>query len=425
MKIKKREDHMEKDHLIIGGGAAGVFAALTIAQCGGKCIIIEKNEYIGRKLRITGKGRCNLTNNCDRDTLIAKVPHGGKFLYSAFSKCSPQDVMDYFESIGVPLKTERGNRVFPVSDKASDITEALKRELKRVGIPVVRGNVKKLIFEDGHCSGAVTFDGKVFKAKNVLIATGGKSYPVTGSTGDGYEFASAAGHTIENPMPSLIPLEVSEEWCADAAGLTLKNIRLRIVEKNKKCRFDEQGEITLMAYGISGPLTLSASAVLNQPFGNDKYTAEIDLKPALSHQQLDSRILREISDMPNAVLGQLMRKLLPGQLISPVCRLCGLSPDIKLCELTKQQRGIIISQLKRTVLHITGTRPISEAIITRGGVSVKEINAKTMESKIMPCLYFAGEVIDVDGFTGGFNLQIAFSTAYCAGIAMTQAIYKN
>ncbi len=416
---------METDHLIIGGGAAGVFAALTIAQCGGSCIIIEKNEYIGRKLRITGKGRCNLTNNCDRDTLIAKIPHGGKFLYSAFSKCSPQNVMDYFESIGVPLKTERGNRVFPVSDKASDITEALKRELRRAGVPVVRGNVKKLIFEDGRCSGAVTSDGKIFKAKDVLIATGGKSYPITGSTGDGYEFASSAGHTIESPMPSLIPLEVSEEWCADSAGLTLKNIRLRIIEKNKKCRFDEQGEITIMNYGISGPLTLSASAVLNQPFESDKYTAEIDLKPALSQQQLDSRILREISNMPNAVLGQLMRKLLPGQLISSVCSLCGLSPNLRVCELTKQQRSLITSQLKKTVLHITGTRPVSEAIITRGGVSVKEINAKTMESKIMPCLYFAGEVIDADGFTGGFNLQIAFSTAYCAGIAMTQAVYKN
>ena len=410
----------ETDHLIIGGGAAGVFAALTAADAGGKCIILEKNEYIGRKLRITGKGRCNLTNNCDTDTLIAKIPRNGRFLYSAFSKCSPQDVMAYFEALGVPLKTERGNRVFPVSDRASDITETLKKALKKAGIPVVRKRVKRLLFESDRCVGAATSDGSIFRAKNVLVATGGVSYPVTGSTGDGYDFARSAGHTIIKPLPSLIPLEAEDDWCADVAGLTLRNIRMRILEKNK-CRYDEQGEIMLMSYGLSGPLTLSASAVLKQPFEPDKYTAEIDLKPALTEQQLDSRLLREISAAPNAPLGQLLRKLLPGQLISPVSTICGISPDIKVSSLSKQQRLAIVRQMKKMVLHLTGTRPIEEAIITRGGVSVKEIDARTMESKLMPGLYFAGEVIDIDGFTGGFNLQAAFSTAYSAGTAMAQA----
>lgn len=274
---------METDHLIIGGGAAGVFAALTAADAGGKCIILEKNEYIGRKLRITGKGRCNLTNNCDTDTLISKIPRNGRFLYSAFSKCSPQDVMTYFEKIGVPLKTERVNGVFPVSDRASDITEALKKALKKAGVSVIRQRVKNLIFENGRCTGAAASDGSIINAKNVLVATGGISYPVTGSTGDGYDFARSAGHTIVPPLPSLIPIETEEDWCLQAAGLTLKNIRMRIFEKNK-CRFDEQGEIMLMSYGISGPLTLSASAVLKQPIADHGYTAEIDLKPALMKQ---------------------------------------------------------------------------------------------------------------------------------------------
>lgn len=415
---------METDHLIIGGGAAGVFAALTAADAGGKCIILEKNEYIGRKLRITGKGRCNLTNNCDTDTLISKIPRNGRFLYSAFSKCSPQDVMAYFEKIGVPLKTERGNRVFPVSDRASDITEALKKALKKAGVSVIRKRVKNLIFENGRCTGAAASDGSIINAKNVLVATGGISYPVTGSTGDGYDFARSAGHTIVPPFPSLIPIETEEDWCLQAAGLTLKNIRMRIFEKNK-CRFDEQGEIMLMSYGISGPLTLSASAVLKQPIADHGYTAEIDLKPALTEQQLDSRFLREINGSPNSILGQILRKMLPAQLISPICSLCGIMPDIKVNSISKQQRLEIVRQIKKSVLHLSGTRPIEEAIITRGGVSVKEINSKTMESKLMPGLYFAGEVIDIDGFTGGFNLQAAFSTAFSAGIAMAQAAEIN
>lgn len=407
------EERMETDHLFIGGGPAGVFAALTAARSGGKCIILEQNESIGRKLRITGKGRCNLTNNCGTDTLIAKIPRNGRFLYSAFSRCSPQDVMEYFESLGVPLKTERGNRVFPVSDRAADIAEALKKALKKAGIPVIRGKVKRLCLENGRCTGAVTADGKIYRAKNVLLATGGASYPATGSTGDGYRFAQEAGHTLVPPVPSLIPLEAEEDWCAEAPGLTLKNVRLRILEKNK-CRFDEQGELMLMAYGLSGPLTLSASTLLKDPVPG-KYTAEIDLKPALSVQQLDQRFLREFSDAPNEALGQILRRLLPAQLIAPVCTLCSIPPDTRGHSITKIQRSALVGQLKKMTLHITGTRPLAEAIVTRGGIPVKEIDARTMASKIMPGLYFAGEIIDADGFTGGFNLQIAFSTGALAG----------
>lgn len=417
---------METEHrniLIIGGGAAGAFAALAAAENGGKCLILEKNEHIGRKLRITGKGRCNLTNNCDTDTLIAKIPRNGRFLYSAFAKCSPQDVMERFEAMGVPLKTERGNRVFPVSDKAEDICTALKKALKKAGIPVIRARVKKLLIENGRCTGAVTADGKIYSAEKVLIATGGVSYPVTGSTGDGYEFAEQAGHTIIEPVPSLVPLETEEDWCAEAAGLTLKNVRLTIFEKNKR-RYDDQGEVMLMAYGISGPLTLSASAVLRDP-SKGQYTAFIDMKPALSEQQLDARMLREFESSKNGILGNILRKLMPAQLIAPVCGIAGVQPDLRISVLTKEQRLAVVKTIKAMPLHITGTRPIDEAIITRGGVSVKEINANTMESKICSGLYFAGEIIDADGYTGGFNLQIAFSTAYCAGISMTQTDDTN
>ncbi len=409
------------DHLIIGGGAAGVFAALTAAHLGGKCIILEQNDYIGRKLRITGKGRCNLTNDCDMDTLIAKIPRNGRFLYSAFARCSPQDVMAYFEKLSVPLKVERGNRVFPKSDRAADIVDALKKALRQAQIPVIQTKVQRLCFENGRCIGAVTGDGKVFHAKNVLLATGGMSYPVTGSTGDGYRFAEAAGHTIIPPQPSLVPLEIQEDWCGKAAGLTLKNVQLRITE-NAKRRYEERGEVMLMAYGISGPLTRSASAVLQQPFTPGRYIGEIDLKPALTQQQLDRRLLREFEEAPGAILGQVLRKLIPGQLIDPLCSLCSVPPDLRIANVTRLQRAALIERMKAMPLTIIGTRPIVEAIVTRGGVSTKEINAKTMASKIMPGLYFAGEIIDIDGFTGGFNLQIAFSTAFCAASAMAQEV---
>ncbi len=410
---------MNGNYIIIGGGAAGVFAALVIAEHGGKPVILEKNDYIGRKLRITGKGRCNLTNNCDTDTLIAKIPRSGRFLYSAFSRCSPQDVMERFEAMGVPLKTERGNRVFPVSDKATDVCEALKKAIKNAGIPVIRTKALKLITENGRCTGVECADGKVYSGKAVLIATGGVSYPVTGSDGDGYAFAKKAGHTIVKPVPSLVPLTTKEKTLSSADGLTLKNIRLKITEGNK-CRFEEQGEITIMSYGIAGPLTLSASALLTAP-SKGQYTASIDLKPALTEKQLDARLLREFEQSKNGILGNVLRKLLPPQLIAPVCLLSNVPPDIKVSIVTKAQRSSIIRTLKAVTLTVSGTRPIEEAIVTRGGVSVKEINAKTMESKLLTGLYFAGEVIDADGYTGGFNLQIAFSTAYSAAIAMTAA----
>jgi predicted Rossmann fold flavoprotein len=338
----------------------------------------------------------------------------------------PQDVIAYFESIGVSLKVERGNRVFPVSDRAPDVVDALKRALKAAGVPVIRATVKALRFEDGRCVGAVTTDGRVFSAKTTLVATGGVSYPLTGSTGDGYRFAESAGHTIVPPTPSLIPLETQETWCKAAAGLTLKNVRLRLLEK-EKIRYEEQGEVMLTEYGLSGPLTLSASTRLKHPFAPDQYTVEIDLKPALTGQQLGRRLLREFTEDPNLPLGQILRRLLPAQLIDPFCTCCELSPDLRANAITRTQRSIMIQQMKGMTLHIRNTRPIAEAIITRGGIPVKELDSKTMASKKMEGLYFAGEIIDTDGVTGGFNLQIAFSTAHAAGIAMHRAVteYKK
>ena len=396
---------METDHLCIGGGPAGVFAALTAAANGKRCMILEHNKQLGRKLRITGKGRCNLTNNCDRDTLLANIPANGKFLYSALSRCTPQDVMAYFEGLGVPLKTERGNRVFPVSDRAEDIVQALQKAVQRAGIPVVHGDAAHLILEQGRCLGVRTADGREFRAGTTLLATGGLSYPKTGSDGTGYRLAEEAGHTIVPPMPSLIPLVTKENWCRDAMGLSLRNVTLRLY-RGEKCVFEDLGEMLFTHFGVSGPLVLSASALMRKGSPED-YRLEIDLKPGLTPEQLDKRIQRDLAESPNRDLGNILHALLPAKLILPVLRLCGIAPDTKANTLTKAQR-----------LHVRAFRPIEEAIITRGGVSVKEVDARTMASKRCEGLYFAGEILDLDGYTGGFNLQIAFSTAYSAGIAM-------
>lgn len=411
---------MDTDHLCIGGGPAGVFAALTAAGSGERCIILEQNEQIGRKLRITGKGRCNLTNNCDRDTLFANIPGNSKFLYSAFSRCMPQDVMAYFEDLGVPLKTERGGRVFPVSDRAEDIVQALRHAVKCAGIPVVRGKAAHLLRSpDGRCTGAVLTDGREIHAKTTLLATGGMSYPKTGSDGSGYLLAQEAGHTIVSPQPSLIPLVTEETWCRDAMGLSLRNVTLRLY-RGEKCVFEELGEMLFTHFGVSGPLVLSASAVMRKGTPQD-YRLEIDLKPGLTPEQLDRRIQRDLSESPNRDLGNLLHALLPAKLILPVLRQCRIPPNQKANSLTREQRQTLDSRIKALPLRIRVFRPIDEAIITRGGVSVREVNAKTMESKCCPGLYFAGEILDADGYTGGFNLQIAFATAYSAGIAMQGA----
>lgn len=410
---------METDHLCIGGGPAGIFAALTAAGSGKRCIILEQNQQLGRKLRITGKGRCNLTNNCDRETLLANIPGNSKFLYSAFSRCMPQDVMNYFQSLGVPLKTERGNRVFPVSDRAEDIVSALKQAVQKAGIPVIKGRASHLHIEhNGCCIGAGTADGLEIYAKTTLLATGGMSYPKTGSDGNGYRLAAAAGHQIITPRPSLVPLTTRETWCRDVMGLSLRNVTLRLY-RNEKCIFQELGEMLFTHFGVSGPLVLSASALMRK--GNPwDYRIEIDLKPGLTPEQLDKRIQRDLRESPNRDLGNILHALLPAKLILPLLSICQLPPDTKANSMTRPQRHRLGEVIKALPLHIKDFRPIEEAIITRGGVDIREVNAKTMESKLCPGLYFAGEILDTDGYTGGFNLQIAFATAYSAGLAMAQ-----
>ncbi len=411
---------MDTDHLCIGGGPAGMFAALTAADSGKRCMILEQNEQLGRKLRITGKGRCNLTNSCDRDTLLQNIPGNGKFLYSAFSRCTPQDVMDYFEAHGVPLKIERGNRVFPVSNHAEDIVLALQKSIKHAGIAVVHAKAKHLLLENGRCVGVKTIDGREFRAGHTLLATGGMSYPKTGATGDGYRLAAQAGHTIVPPQPSLVPLVTAEHWCQDAMGLSLRNVTLRLYH-GKTCIFTELGEMLFTHFGVSGPLVLSASAMMRKSAPSD-YRLEIDLKPGLTPQQLDKRIQRDLAENQNRDLGNILHALLPAKIILPVLRQCEIPPDTKANALTRIQRLTLGNYIKALPLHIRAFRPIEEAIITRGGVSVREVNSKTMESRCCPGLYFAGEILDVDGYTGGFNLQIAFATGYSAGLAMAEDV---
>jgi predicted Rossmann fold flavoprotein len=409
---------METDRLIIGGGAAGTFAALLLAAAGKHCVILEKNGQIGRKLRITGKGRCNLTNDCDLDAMLSHIPRNPKFLYSAFSRCMPRDVMQFFEQLGVPLKVERGNRVFPVSDKAEDIVAAIQRALRNAEIPVYRETVTKLLLEDGRCKGVQTASGKQYFANSVLLATGGASYPATGSTGDGYALAKQAGHTIQPPLPALVPLEIQEDWCSELADLSLRNISLRLYN-GKKCLYDALGEMQFTRFGVTGPLVLTASSLLPENIPTDGSCRLIlNCKPGLTPEQLDRRIQRDCAAHPNQAMGTLFRGLLPFKLVPVFLQVAGIPPETKANALTKEQRQTLVQCLQAFPLHITARRSMKEAIITRGGVSVKEVQAKTMASKCCDGLYFAGELLDVDAFTGGFNLQIAFSTAFCVAEAM-------
>ena len=407
-----------KKIVIIGGGAAGLLAAYSAAlkyQGKARITVIEKNERPARKLMITGKGRCNVTNNCDIDTLIANVPKNGKFLFSAFSGFSSFDTMRLFESLGVPLKTERGNRVFPVSDKAVDIVDALVGAVKKSGVKLVRGVAEKIIVSDGAVTGVKNGGGEIYPADSVILATGGMSYPLTGSTGDGYKMAKELSHTFTELKPSLVPLTVHEGFCSRLAGLSLKNVTLSVFEEGKKKPvFSELGEMLFTHFGISGPLTLSASAHMRK-MGKTAYTAYIDLKPALSEQQLDSRILRDFDEEKNKDFANSLDKLLPKSIISVIIALSGIEPSLKVNQISREMRAELCRVIKALPLHITGFRPIEEAIITGGGISVKEINPSTMESKLVKGLYFAGEIIDADAYTGGFNLQIAFSTGFAAG----------
>jgi len=396
---------MEKNYdcIIIGGGAAGMYAAIHSAVNGYKTMVIEPNEKVGRKLAITGKGRCNVTNNCDADTVMKNVPRNPRFLYSALSLCSPIDVMAFFENEGVALKTERGNRVFPVSDKAYDIVDALFFRMKREGVDLVRARAKKIAVSDGYVTGVLTDKGEFFAPK-VILATGGMSYPVTGSTGDGYRMAEEIGHTIIPPKPSLVPIE-TEENCGEMMGLSLKNAVLSVRDNVKgKVVFSELGEMIFTHFGVSGPLVLSASSHMDE-ISDGKYTLYIDLKPALSDEQLDSRIQRDFLERKNMQLDNALRKLLPEKIILPLLKRCGIDPEKQCNSVTREERLKLLRSVKGFALTPTSFRPISEAIITDGGISVKEINPKTMESKIVGGLYFAGEIIDVQALQVGLTCK--------------------
>ncbi len=405
---------MNKNVVVIGGGAAGLMAALKAAENSNHVTLIEKNQKVGRKIMITGKGRCNVTNNCDNDTFIKNVAVNSRFLYSAISTFTTADTMDFFESLGVPLKTERGNRVFPQSDKASDIVDALFRAVKKNGVKIILGTVKSLYKQDDEFI-TVLQNGEKITSDSAIIATGGASYPLTGSTGDGYSFAKSFGHNVTEIKPSLVPLTIHEGFCSKLSGLSLKNVTLKVYEEGRdKPLFSEMGEMLFTHFGISGPLVLSASSLIRE-IEKKNYFAFIDLKPALDAQTLDKRLQRDLSENVNKDIINSLDKLLPKSLIPIVLKMAGIDERTKSNQITKEQRLALCGVLKGFKLTVTGFRPIEEAIVTSGGVSVREINPKTMESKLVKGLYFAGEVIDVDAYTGGFNLQIAFSTGALAG----------
>lgn len=403
------------DVIIIGAGASGCMAGITASRFGKSVLMFEKNERVGRKLRITGKGRCNVTNNCNTQELMNNIPVNPRFLYSSFATFDTEDTMNFFEELGVPLKTERGNRVFPVSNNAEDIVNALADELDRLGVKIINKRVQKLITENGVCVGVVA-GGKEYRSSSVLIACGGKSYPNTGSTGDGYTLAESVGHTVTELKPSLVPLVSPDKYCAELMGLSLRNVTLKLFE-GEKCIYTELGEMLFTHFGVSGPLVLSASSHMRR-MSPDRYRILIDLKPGLTPEQLDARIQRDFAENLNRDFINGIRKLLPAKLIPVMVKLTGIAPEQKINGITKEQRKHLGELIKAFPVRISGFRSIDEAIITSGGISVKEINPATMESKLVPGLFFAGEVIDVDAYTGGFNLQIAFSTGYCAGMYM-------
>lgn len=416
------------DIIVVGGGAAGMTAAIFAAENGANVLLLEKNEKLGRKLAITGKGRCNVTNNCDLQTLLENIPNNARFLYGAFSRRSPQDTMRFFEELGVPLKTERGNRVFPVSDKAADIVNALEKRLVELNVTIKRENVRSLIIENGACRGVNTHNGQ-FRASAVILATGGASYPKTGSDGFGYRLAEQAGHTITPPRPSLCPLITEEKWVSKAAGLTLKNAKIKLTHNGKQI-YEDFGELSFTSDGISGATVLSASAHIPETAVDDELSIvncqlSIDLKPALSEQQLDARILRDFTALRGKTLADALRKLLPSELVQPFSELLELPLEKRIDEINKVSRKSLVKLLKCVTLNLKAFRPIDEAIITRGGVRVGEINPKTMESRLCGGLFFAGELIDADAYTGGFNLQIAFATGTLAGASAAEFVMSR
>ena len=404
---------MTYDGIVIGGGPAGMFAAITAASLGQNVLLLERNDRLGKKLLITGKGRCNVTNNCTPQEVLNNIPRNGRFLYSAINAYTPEDVISYFESRGCQLKTERGNRVFPVSDKAISVLECLKKDLKDVGVTVSCERVQTVCVEDQHVT-AVRTDINTYNCQWVILATGGVSYPTTGSTGDGYKIAKKLGHTIVEPEGSLVPLTSDDMDCAAMQGLSLRNIGIRLLDQKGKLLYKDFGELLFTHFGISGPTVLSASAHLS----GEACKILVDLKPALDESKLDARILRDLEQYSNRTMENAMTDLLPRSMIPVVLRKLEIPADLPAHSLRKEQRRALVKLLKAFPIPISGKRPVSEAIITSGGVQTSEIVPKTMESKLVSGLYFAGEVIDCDAYTGGFNLQIAWSTAYVAGTAV-------
>lgn len=409
--MKKQMTGSEYDLIVIGGGAAGMFSAGVAAKNLGRVLLLEKNRELGKKLRITGKGRCNVTNNCTSEEVLQNVPTGSRFLYSSIWGFPPQSVMAFFEEIGIPLKTERGNRVFPVSDRAGDVTAALECWLHAAGVEVRQDTAEQLLIEDDRLVG-VKGQRENYCSSRVILATGGSSYPGTGSTGDGYKIAGQVGHTVSEISGSLVPLEV-QGGCVKLAGLSLRNTGVRLYGVKKKPVYQDFGELLFMNYGISGPTVLSCSAHMDEK--NGPYTVELDLKPALEEQKLDARLLRDFEQRKNEPISEGLRGVLPVQLVQEILKRCEIDKNTPVHAITREQRRGILHQMKHLRFTIAGKRPVDEAIITHGGVKLCEVEPATMESKLLSGLYFAGEILDCDAYTGGFNLQIAWSTAYAAG----------
>ena len=409
---KQTTRDLKADLVVIGGGPAGMMCAATAAERGLDVLLLEPNHKLGRKLRITGRGRCNLTNNCDIKTFMANIPGDGRFLYSALNRLSPADTIAYFEALGLPLKTERGFRVFPVSDNANDVADAMARLCSRQGVRVLQAHAREICTENGRVIGVDTEQGHI-SCRAAAVCTGGLSYPLTGSTGAGYRFAESCGHTVTELRPSLVPLESDDWYCGQMQGFALKNVVLSAYE-NEKLIFKELGELLFTHFGVSGPLVLSASAKMRH-MGQADYRLSIDLKPALDEKKLDARILRDFEKYANKEFKNALADLAGKSMIPVLVSLSGIPEDTKVNNITRQQRQGLVRLLKAFPVSVSGMRPIEEAIVTSGGVSTKEVNPRTMESKLVQGLFFAGEVLDLDAYTGGFNLQIAWSTGYVAG----------
>ncbi len=411
---------MRYDVIVVGGGAAGMMAAITAAGQGCKVLLLERNNRLGKKLLITGKGRCNVTNACSAREVLENTPRNGRFLYSAMESFSPESAYSFFEKHGCPLKIERGNRVFPVTDRSQSVLECLQNELHRLGVTVKTNRVTDITTDGNKVTGVKTAFCD-YASCNVILATGGISYPATGSTGDGYRFAQRLGHTVVETEGSLVPLESSDDDCKDIQGLSLRNVSVKLVDQQGKVLYKDFGELLFTHFGVSGPIVLSASAHIK----DEKCKLLIDLKPALDVQKLQERLIRDLEKYRNRTMENALTDLLPRSLIPVVLRRLNIPSEQQVNSLKKEQRRSLVELLKNFSVEISCKRPVSEAIITRGGIRVSEINPKTMESKLMKGLFFAGEIIDCDAYTGGFNLQIAWTTGYAAGSAVKTAIDKS